>query len=744
MVQEIQNNPNLGQTVSQYSGELASDTLKATVAFNGRVKQKIEAAPQMLRLLFFGIALLVVGLLGLAFQQAQDPGFLANLPNSMMANFVQPMEEQDYIEQYRQGVQALQAQENEQAIGYFEAIREQSHPLRPMVWINLSKAYAAVSREGDAQRTLLRLSANYSSSVLSHYANYLLAQSYLRSGQPDRARDRFAGVLKAIPESQLALGCHYYLGELAQAAKTPSVVAEHWLAYIRKSQDGAFSFQAAQGVVTLAAAETPADHTALGKIFLANDTPDQAIIELNKGPFEQGWLPLAKAYELQSDDARAKDTILRGLKVAQTQAEAEEGVKLLMKITPSPAKKATLLALAKQPLPYAGDLVLWQLLPLLSDVEKAPWMSMLVSKYPQSDWAPTTSWNQAWAIYQKGQKQAFITAATQHLEKYGYSRSAPAALFWRAKAQKELGQTVQAEADLQALVTGYPRQYYAFRAQQILNHTSSPWRIPQEQRALPETPSLEGLDTLGLTTDTTLNLALPHLVGVRDSANIETLTNLFGQPKKAKLAKAVAATAAEQPQLAIKLLSEYAHDLQRANQGKPDPGAHLGTWPRGVYELWYPIENAEQVAEIAAREHLNPFLVLALTRQESAFNKLAISSSKAMGLMQLLPTTAAEVAKQIGISGYSTPQLFNPETNIRLGTRYLKGLHDRFNGNSIEAIGAYNGGPGAMSRWKSQIKTADPDLFIEKIPYEQTRDYIKSVYAHYWNYCLTYNACSVD
>jgi soluble lytic murein transglycosylase len=79
---------------------------------------------------------------------------------------------------------------------------------------------------------------------------------------------------------------------------------------------------------------------------------------------------------------------------------------------------------------------------------------------------------------------------------------------------------------------------------------------------------------------------------------------------------------------------------------------------------------------------------------------------------------------------------------VQLGTRYLRYLHERFNGNSMLAVGSYNGGPGAMSRWVngSPLLAKDPDLFVESIPYAQTRDYIKEVFSHYWNYKQLYGS----
>ena len=104
--------------------------------------------------------------------------------------------------------------------------------------------------------------------------------------------------------------------------------------------------------------------------------------------------------------------------------------------------------------------------------------------------------------------------------------------------------------------------------------------------------------------------------------------------------------------------------------------------------------------------------------------------------------TAAEVAQWMGQKGFQPLDLFFPEVNVRLGTRYLAYLHGLFDGNAMLAVGAYNGGPNAMKRWLAQSPNwrQDPDLFVESIPYGEARDYIKKVFTSYWNYRQLYAA----
>jgi soluble lytic murein transglycosylase len=127
-----------------------------------------------------------------------------------------------------------------------------------------------------------------------------------------------------------------------------------------------------------------------------------------------------------------------------------------------------------------------------------------------------------------------------------------------------------------------------------------------------------------------------------------------------------------------------------------------------------------------------PAFVLGLIRQESAFNAKAMSGAGAMGLMQLMPDTAAQMAKQLKIAKFKPSRLTDPRLNIQLGRAYLDKLIDRFDGSYLLAAAAYNAGPGRVRDWISTYgdpRQADTDVvdWIESLPYDETRNYIQRV-----------------
>ncbi|MBI2087981.1 MAG: lytic transglycosylase domain-containing protein, partial [Deltaproteobacteria bacterium] len=116
-----------------------------------------------------------------------------------------------------------------------------------------------------------------------------------------------------------------------------------------------------------------------------------------------------------------------------------------------------------------------------------------------------------------------------------------------------------------------------------------------------------------------------------------------------------------------------------------------------------------------------------------------ISPASAYGLMQLLPSTAARVAKRLSLDFFTAERLFEPELNLRLGSHYLKELRQQFPQSLPKAIAAYNAGETAVARWEKEIPAQDEEEFIERIPYAETRLYVKLVLRNHRIYTRLYN-----
>ena len=147
-------------------------------------------------------------------------------------------------------------------------------------------------------------------------------------------------------------------------------------------------------------------------------------------------------------------------------------------------------------------------------------------------------------------------------------------------------------------------------------------------------------------------------------------------------------------------------------------------------EVRFPVLYKDQVSKAAKKTSVNPLLIFAVTRQESAFMHDAKSPAGAVGLMQLLPSTAKQTAQRNGLR-YQHQDLLTPEKNIALGSHYLEQLLKAYDGNRILAAAAYNAGPGRVRQWlnKEKDNQLPYDVWIETIPFKETRGYVQNVLA---------------
>ncbi len=157
----------------------------------------------------------------------------------------------------------------------------------------------------------------------------------------------------------------------------------------------------------------------------------------------------------------------------------------------------------------------------------------------------------------------------------------------------------------------------------------------------------------------------------------------------------------------------------------------IGNTPSDLqyYSLRFPLHHERHLREQAKINSLDPSWVAGQTRAESIFMPRARSAADARGMMQILPGTGAQVAARLGIPWRGGESLYEPETNITLGTAYLRQMLDRYDGFPYLAIAAYNAGPAPISRWKDARPSLETDFWIETIPYKETRDYVSRVLA---------------
>jgi soluble lytic murein transglycosylase len=154
-------------------------------------------------------------------------------------------------------------------------------------------------------------------------------------------------------------------------------------------------------------------------------------------------------------------------------------------------------------------------------------------------------------------------------------------------------------------------------------------------------------------------------------------------------------------------------------------------------QLTLPLSDASVIRTQAANKHLDPALVAAVIYAESKFDPRE-SSAGALGLMQILPETAAFIARRSGGINFSTQDLATPAINVAYGSWYLRYLLDHYNGAELPAVAAYNAGLGKVDEWVAKAREEGRALAVQDIPYAETRGYVERVLAAQSAYRSTY------
>lgn len=191
-------------------------------------------------------------------------------------------------------------------------------------------------------------------------------------------------------------------------------------------------------------------------------------------------------------------------------------------------------------------------------------------------------------------------------------------------------------------------------------------------------------------------------------------------------------------------LTEWSYGLERLSEEARFQAIHLaarwGWYEQAIatatkqrvfndYELLYPRPYDREVSAAAKLTNLPRELIYGVLRQESLYRHDAVSSAGAHGLLQLLPETARRTAQSWKLTRPDREDLFVPATNVKLGAAYLRSLMDRFNGQTMVALAGYNAGPGAAARWLPS-EAIDADIWVENIPYNETRTYVQRILWH--------------
>lgn len=345
----------------------------------------------------------------------------------------------------------------------------------------------------------------------------------------------------------------------------------------------------------------------------------------------------------------------------------------------------------------------------------------LYGKYPLSESAEDARFRAPWSYYMTAH---YAPAARMFAAMRPHARSAADRDmfdYWHARALEKSGDPAGARAIYLRLAASTGSNYYPALASRRVAATP-----PELPAALASDPRFVGVPS---SNSAIVRFHLSRVVALR-SAGIKEL--------EAGELRALEGDTAGDPNLRAFVLAGLIsagawHDAIAAS-ARMEKRGDLG--PAEAERIRYPRAYWNLFSSAAQKHSLDPWLLLALARQESLFDPRARSVSDAQGLMQLLPATARRVATQSGIQS-SGLDLYDPAVNVLLGTSYLQNLFAMFSGDEFKAVAAYNGGEHAVQNWTSRFPGPD-DEWVENIGYRETRDYVKKVIGGRREYLLLY------
>ena len=349
----------------------------------------------------------------------------------------------------------------------------------------------------------------------------------------------------------------------------------------------------------------------------------------------------------------------------------------------------------------------------------------LQQRFPKGSKASYAHWKAAWLTLRMGRNDEAKKLFEEQIAAYPGGNEANAAIYWRARLAEEDNDPTMARAFYQKLSDRYRNYYYAELARQRLKKLPAGTDPPGEYPLLDRIPPLEHGEkiTLAEAPPDDLHYQKAKLLG--NGGLIDLAVRELDKAASDDQDKSWAP--AETAQLYTDT-GHYDRAIEVMKRSVPSYFAvDIPTLPREYWDALFPRPYWSDLKRFSVANGLDPYLVASLIRQESEFNPVAVSRANAVGLMQLLPRTGKLVAHQVAMKRYSPSQLYTAPVNLELGTRYFRGMVDKFGGSFEQALAAYNAGDNRVEEWMGQGKYRDAAEFVESIPFTETREYVQAI-----------------
>jgi soluble lytic murein transglycosylase len=335
--------------------------------------------------------------------------------------------------------------------------------------------------------------------------------------------------------------------------------------------------------------------------------------------------------------------------------------------------------------------------------------------------AATLHWRCAWLNYRLNRFDEAKRLMEEQVQIFAFGNETANSLYWLGRIAENENRPTVARAYYAKLTERYPNYYYSLLAGDRLGALGSGEKTDVaflERISAGTTPSVS--DAVG------------------DSENIRLQkAKLLANAALYDLAIKELQTAAADPDNdwanaeMIRMYEDAGKPFQALRKAKQTVPSYFAADPNALpktyIEALFPRPYWDELYRSSTANGLDPYLVASLIRQESEFNPTAISHANAYGLMQLLPEVGKQTAKQIKLKNYSLADLLDPNSNLKLGTKYFKSMIDEYGGQVEYALAAYNAGTNRVADWRANGTFKDMPEFVESIPFTETREYVQAI-----------------
>ena len=615
-------------------------------------------------------------------------------------------------------------------------------------------AQLGLGRYDDALLTLSLLSARPLQGALKELAPLRLAEAALARSVPDRVEGTFAELTLeklANPEDVWLMRARVEdaAGHRAHAIES----------YRRLYYDYPLSAQASVAPVAIARLQTPE--------LAIPDAFDRSLSRAERFYSARRWSDAKTFFSaLSAPDADAREQI--ALRIAESdfylgrQRQGRDALKPLLDSPTRGAEARYVFLTATRALGDQGGYVKLAR-QFVNDFPRSPWAEEtlnglgthfittdkddeadvvfreLLRGFPRGRYAERAAWKVGWRAYRAGEFADAAGTFDSAAALVPRADMRPAWLYWSARAHDQIDDRTTANARYRLVVIDYQNSYYGRLASKILAARDEP-AVQARISAAPPSATLSAV----VATDDIIRALLTAQMYDDALREVQYAQRVNGDSAPLQ---ATSAWIRHQQGLTLSAEERFAalrgaiNTMRRAYPQFMAAGGEA--LPADVLRIIFPLDYWPLITKYSEQHGLDPYLIAALMAQESTFTAEIRSHANAIGLMQIMPATGKQYARKLGIKGFSTAMLRQPEINVRIGMQYFHDLVDRFGGAHF-ALASYNAGESRVERWSDQKPGIPQDEFIDDIPFPETQTYVKRILGTAEDYRYLYGGGLLD